>query len=137
MAGKKGFTFLELLVVIIIIGILASLGIAKYTNLGERFRGAEAKAILGDIRKFAAVYYVEKRKIDTGFAIPEGIPTTCEESHYFQYSYIIPAGSTTEIEILAIRCAGDGKLPAGDTENDLMLKSNFSNGIDEWTGYYK
>lgn len=44
---KKGFTLLELIVVIIIIGILATLGFTQYTKVVEKGRTAEAKSVLG------------------------------------------------------------------------------------------
>ncbi|MDD4202549.1 MAG: prepilin-type N-terminal cleavage/methylation domain-containing protein [Candidatus Omnitrophica bacterium] len=40
--NQKGFTMLELLMVIIVIGILASLGIPKYQQFMEKSRKAEA-----------------------------------------------------------------------------------------------
>jgi prepilin-type N-terminal cleavage/methylation domain-containing protein len=41
---KKGFTLLELIVVIVIIGVLATLGLTQYASMVERGRSAEAKA---------------------------------------------------------------------------------------------
>ena len=55
----RSFTLLELIIVIIIIGILAVLGFTQYGRMVERSRGAEAKAILGDIRKLAYAYRME------------------------------------------------------------------------------
>lgn len=46
---KKGFTLLELIIVIIIIGILATLGLTQYARMVERGRGAEARQLLGNI----------------------------------------------------------------------------------------
>jgi len=40
---RKGFTLLELIVVIIILGILASLGFSQYIKMVEKGRSAEAR----------------------------------------------------------------------------------------------
>ena len=46
MKRHKGFTLMEILVVVIIIGVLASVSISKYTWVIERGRGAEATEVL-------------------------------------------------------------------------------------------
>lgn len=47
---RKGFTLLELLIVVIIIGILASLAIPRYQKATEASKGAEAYNNLSTIR---------------------------------------------------------------------------------------
>jgi len=47
---KKGFTLLELLIVIIIVGVLATLALPNFLRGVERARWAEAKSILGALR---------------------------------------------------------------------------------------
>ena len=54
--NRKGFTLLELVVVVIILGILATLGFTQYTKMVEKGRTAEAKMILGQIRTAQVAY---------------------------------------------------------------------------------
>ncbi|MBL7151162.1 MAG: prepilin-type N-terminal cleavage/methylation domain-containing protein [Candidatus Omnitrophica bacterium] len=54
---RKGFTLLELLIVIIIIGLLASIGIVQYGRAVANAKNAEAKMTLGEMRKAAMGYY--------------------------------------------------------------------------------
>ena len=142
---KIGFTLLELIVVIIIIGVLATLGFTQYGRMVERARGAEAKAILGDIRKLAAAHYLQfgslqdatnpmtNERLNLGAGDDE-IPTACRGSHYF--SYAAQANDATTVEITATRCGGAGKAPGGgNSEGDtIVLTSNLSNGTDTWSG---
>jgi prepilin-type N-terminal cleavage/methylation domain-containing protein len=48
--SRRGFTFIELLVVMIVIGILAGLGLLKYMDLKHRAMSAQAVADLEAVR---------------------------------------------------------------------------------------
>jgi prepilin-type N-terminal cleavage/methylation domain-containing protein len=56
---KKGFTLLELIIVIIILGVLASLAVPQYINAVERGRLGEALSLLGLIRSSQMRYYAQ------------------------------------------------------------------------------
>jgi len=120
----KGFTLLELIVVIIIVGILATLGFVQYTRVIEKGRRAEAASILGTIRSMATIWNQEGGHATaypaSAYLISDlTLPTTatCDAQHYFYYTIDSTTGTAT-----ATRCAGAaGKQPGGVATDNMTL----------------
>ena len=55
--SQSGFTLIELVIVIVILGILAAVAIPKYEDMREQARVATLKGQLGSIRSAIAIQY--------------------------------------------------------------------------------
>jgi MSHA pilin protein MshA len=58
-AGERGFTLIELVIVIVILGILASIALPKYEDLRGQAQAATIRAQIGTIRATLAIQYAK------------------------------------------------------------------------------
>ena len=66
---RKGFTLVELLIVIIIIGILATMAVPQYQKMVNRAKWAEVQQLAGSVKTAQSLYYAEYGAWRTGAAI--------------------------------------------------------------------
>ncbi len=101
---RKGFTLIEVLIVLIIIGILSTLLMPQIGGMIERARTAEAMGVLGAIRSALMVYYMER----TTPAFPAAATTTAlvetalgevvdASKSLYNYNLGTPSGTSTTI----------------------------------------
>lgn len=66
MKGSRGFTMIEIMIVVAIIGILASIAFPSYTEYVRKSQVTEAPTILSDMRTKMEQYYLDNRNYGTG-----------------------------------------------------------------------
>ena len=72
--GRKGFTLIEMMIVIAIIALLATIAIPNYINFQKKAKTAEAKTNLGGIRTCEEAYRAEKDTYINCAACPSTAP---------------------------------------------------------------
>ncbi|AFZ34871.1 hypothetical protein Sta7437_1301 [Stanieria cyanosphaera PCC 7437] len=107
---QRGFTLVELLVVVLLFSALSIIALPNYVNQVEKARVAEAKVNLGVLNRSQQAYYFEKATfaddmsdLGTNLSISNGL---------YNYSIVTPI-TNTEVHHLAepiLKYAGDLKI---------------------------
>lgn len=65
--NEKGFTLIELVIIIVILGILAAVAIPKYQDMSSQAKEAAARGSLGNMRSAVTIFYANQA-VTTGTA---------------------------------------------------------------------
>ena len=122
---KQGFTLIELIVVIIIVGILAAVGMTQYTKVVEKGRAGESRVLLGSLRTAEVAEFNENGAYLAVASLGVAAPAACASTHYFSYSCATATGTCT-----ATRCSASGKTP--NSTGNAYTKTLSIDGV--WAG---
>jgi len=128
--GNQGFTLIELMIVVAIIGILAAIAIPNFMTYQAKARQSEAKVGLGGIFTTAVSYFAEN---GTYSVLPSGLGYSPAGSPKYTFSYNNTAINTvgtaticnTAIAVTVVGTTGFTAGARGNVDGDPTC--------DEWT----
>jgi len=120
----KGFTLIELMIVIVVIGILASIALPSYEDYVERARRADGKAALLEVQLAQEKYRANNASYGTLAQI--GVSATSTDGYYT----IVVDGGTLSGTVFQATAAPTGS-QAGDSCGTFAVNANGS----YYTGY--
>lgn len=104
--AQKGFTLIELMIVVAIIGILAAIAFPSYTQYVRRGKAAEATSTLADLKNRMEQYFQDNKT----YANTGGLTAPCSPAagvaKYFSYS--CTAQTATNFTLTASPVSGQG-----------------------------
>ena len=120
---QAGFTLIEVMIVVAIIGILAAIAIPNYSAYVQRGKLTEASSGLADFRTKLEQYYLDNR---TYGAVGAACTKTYPDNKYFTISCTVDAASDSKYVAKAVNKADVGLGAASDFEytiNEANVKA--------------
>jgi len=122
--GRRGFTIIELLVVMVVLGILSSIAILKYIDLRKTAQAARVAADFNAIKIATYAYYTDDYKwpaeVSAGVIPPELVPVLNQGFSFVRDEY------TLDYDYFPISGSGPGGYIVGvtvtTTDPKLMTK---------------
>lgn len=128
-SNRKGFTLIELIVVIVIIGVLAAIAAPMMAGNVARARRTEAAAVLGSIRTAERLYFVDNnayRNVASGgwgvAPLSVYITETDLNGRYYLNNQYSVAGTT-------VYCNAVGRDGTDDGEITMDLNNGWMTGL--------
>lgn len=94
MKNQSGFTLIELMVVVVIIGILSAIAVPRFANAADAAKEAEAIPILKQLHTLQERYYQARDVFATEITSLEGGINNFEHGKYYEFTLSADAAGT-------------------------------------------
>ena len=121
--NKQGFTLIELMVVIVIIGVLASLAIPRFTEASAKAKVAEAPRVLAS---YESAFLARVAETGKGPAAADDLILQVPTSKWFVYS--VKLAETLKAGDNAAQAKAQSKMGALPAETGLLVTESNDDG---------
>ncbi|MEE8604873.1 MAG: type II secretion system protein [Candidatus Aminicenantaceae bacterium] len=125
---EKGFTLIELIIVITLIGILVGLGLPQFKNATKRTREAALKENLFTLRKLINQYLVDKGNY------PQSLQTLVDEEYLFRIP-VDPMTKSTDTWVEIPQVMTMEEMTSGTMPGIMDVQSSSEDISTEGTAY--
>lgn len=88
MRSRRGFTLIELMIVVVVIGILAAIALPKFNNVTQKSREAEAPPVLRQLHTLQERHKEATGGYATTFGVLEGGASNFVNGKYYGFSML-------------------------------------------------
>lgn len=133
MKSNKGFTMVELMVVVLIVGILAAVAVPLMSGRIDASKWSEGKAAMGTIASALRAYAAEKGSFSSAPTLAEiGLSNNDLDGTYFTHqAYAITSASASNGQVsYVITCTANSSTRSGKPSSPavMTLTSSAANG---------
>lgn len=102
--GRRGFTLIEIALVLVLIGILAAMAISTYRRMIDKARMTQAKTVLSHLNKTEATYFSDHDRYTDNIVLLDFDPV---KYNYYEVSVVLDndaknyTGTATGVGIMA------------------------------------
>ncbi len=135
---KKGFTLIELMIVVAIIGVLAAVAIPKFADLIRKAQEAACKGQLGAMRSALSIYYGNEEGVwpQVSASTNDTVLSAAIAPTYIQ---AIPNAKPglSNFDTARVSASTVGTVGPTNAPNGWWYNSGGSNGTGEFAGAFK
>jgi type IV pilus assembly protein PilA len=146
---QKGFTLIELMIVVAIIAILAAVAAPKFGNQLKKAKDAKGIEIVGNYRSALTMYYADNQTYPTKMAdMKDSVDTKTQDSTYANNATIAKFAFATSTASDAAVQVGTGNIAGSDskayqsfsitgstTESSIIFGSGSDTKGTTWSAY--
>jgi type IV pilus assembly protein PilE len=127
----RGFTLLEVLIVVAIVGVLAAIALPNYSDYVKRGKIIEATQRLSEARVKLEQFYLDNRKYTGGCA---NVRTGAGSSDTFDLTCATPTDTTYTITVTGVATQGMGSFDYSINEKNEKKTAGVAPGWSVGTG---